>query len=141
MYGRRIRTNFEPARRFTSVNITPIPKKAHAAPEQQQPLSRFCGPYEVNDSVRVRLPHVPKGCSHFSAPRRITEVLGNYAYRLTDGQVWNARRLIRAHQTPRFAISEREEDTEPPPLQQASIRRSTRTTRGLPPIRFPHGTL
>ena len=81
MFRCHMRTNFEPARRSTSdnhVNVTPTPERIHAAPEPQQPPPRFCGPYKVNDSVRVRLPHAPKGCSPFSAPRRITEVLGNY---------------------------------------------------------------
>ena len=61
------------------------------------------GPYQLHNLVRVRLPHIPKGSTPFLEQRRITAVLGHYTYRLNDGQVWNARKLVRVRQAPRAA--------------------------------------
>jgi len=108
---------------------------------QPQPQRTFRGPYKVNDLVRVRLPHVPKGVSPFSDPRRVTAVLGNYTYRLSDGQTWNARSLVRVRQEPGSIVMEGEPGRRPhQDTMRHHRRRSFRKTRGLPPIRYPHGT-
>ena len=74
LFGRRMRTNYEPARRAAS-------RVQNAASEHgqnyqvEQQLPKLRGPYQLHDLVRVRLPHVPKGSTPFSEQRRITAVL------------------------------------------------------------------
>ncbi len=53
------------------------------------------GPYRVHETVLTKLPQCLKGLSPYSQPKRIVEVLGNYTYRLSDGKVWNARKMRR----------------------------------------------
>ena len=133
MFHRRLRTNFEPAqRRANSNHDTPVRMETRKASEPEQHPPVYRGPYKLNDMVCVRLPHVPKGFSPFLEPRRVTAVLGHYTYRLTDGQIWNARRLVRVRQKPPPIFVERGEEASALPLRQ-----STRATRGRPPI-HPH---
>ena len=140
LFGRRIRTNFEPASRKEEEKPLQQQEEQSRQPVQtftpirEQQLPRFRGPYKVNDLVRVRLPHVQKGYSPFSSPRKIIEVLGNYTYRLSDGQVWNARRLVRARTGP-TAIEM--EGPERPEEARQPLRQFSRKTRGIPPSRFP----
>ena len=64
------------------------------------------------------------------------EVLGNYAYRLSDGQTWNARKMRRFLE-PELSW----DDTAAAPDSQAAPtepRRSTRDNRGVPPLRYPN---
>ena len=111
LFGRRLRTNFQPALRPTTTStVTPPTNHPTDAQQQQQALPRFRGPYQVNDEVRVRFPQVPKGCSPFSTPRRVIEVLGNYTYKLNDGQVWNARKLVRHRKPPPQFLRADEDD-------------------------------
>ncbi len=133
MFGRQPRANFEPARRKGNQSTEASRDKSTPGQrdgEEPARLPRYRGPYQANDLVRVRLPHIPKGQTPFSEPRRVTEVLGNYTYRLSDGQVWNARKLVRHRRRPQ-AI---EMDLAPSP------RRSRRRTHGLPPVRFSFDT-
>ena len=57
LFGRRMRTNYEPAHRAA-------PRVQNAASEHgqnyqvEQQLPKLCGPYQLHDLVRVRLPHV-----------------------------------------------------------------------------------
>ncbi len=60
---------------------------------ETRPKSR--DPYLVGDWVRFRKPHVMKGKCPYSDPLRVTKVLGNWTYRLANGQKWNARKLRR----------------------------------------------
>ena len=93
--------------------------------------------------VRVRRPHVLKGQCAWSRPIQVLEVLGNFAYRLSDGQVWNARKM-RRFQEPDIAW----DDAAPTPVvapapgsQAAPVpapRRSARDNRGVPPQRYPY---
>ena len=94
--------------------------------------------------VMVRRPHVPKGQCAWSRPIRVVEVLGNFAYRLSDGQVWNARKM-RRYIEPDIAW----DDAAPAPAAAAAApgsqaapvpapRRSARDNRGVPPLRYPH---
>ena len=66
--------------------------------------------------------------------RQVLEVLGNYTYRLSVGQVWNARKLVH-HRVPQQRGILMEEDDG---SAHHAPRRSTRKTRGLPSVRFPH---
>ena len=142
LLGRRIRTNFEPARRTSEEQGSIQPSTAEISQnDHQHGPARYRGPYQVNDLVRTRLPHVPKGSSPFSPPKRVVEVLGNYTYRLSDGQVWNARRLARHREEPTSIAME--PDSGRPPRRRATHlqpRRSNRRSRGCPPIRYPHGS-
>ena len=138
-----MRTNFQPALRPTTTStVTPPTNHPTDAQQQQQALPRFRGPYQVNDEVRVRFPQVPKGCSPFLTPRRVIEVLGNYTYKLNDGQVWNARKLVRHRKPPPQFLRVDEDDEaaapERQPPQQRAPRQWSRRTRGHPPIRYPY---
>ncbi|GFO35806.1 hypothetical protein PoB_006231100 [Plakobranchus ocellatus] len=53
------------------------------------------GPYRVDDQVLARRPKVLKVQSTWSKPLTILEVLGNWTYRLSDDQTWNAHKLRR----------------------------------------------
>ena len=94
MLGRRPRTNFQPAFRSSATTAYTSSNSYVNEMQQRHNTPQFRGPYQVNDVVCVRFSQVPKGCSPFSKPLRITKVLGNYTYTLDDGQVWNARKLI-----------------------------------------------
>lgn len=69
--------------------------------------------------VRIKLPHALKGQSPYSEPREVKKVLGFWAYQLSDGKVWNARRLKK-----HWATTENEADDfeviEPPEAIQPS---------------------
>ena len=134
--GRRIRTNAQPAIRSRAAesHSTMSTQPEQPVSQRQPALPLFRGPYQRGDLVRVRLPHVPKGCSPFSEPRRVLEVLGNYTYRLSDSQIWNARRLVRHRVAPQqtILVEGNYRNT------HRTIRRSTRKTRGHPPVRFPY---
>ncbi|MCP4337402.1 MAG: DDE-type integrase/transposase/recombinase [Desulfobulbaceae bacterium] len=52
-------------------------------------------PYVVGNWVTVKLPSSPKGCCPRSKPLRVEKVLGNWRYFLSDGMVYNARRMAR----------------------------------------------
>ena len=57
----------------------------------------FCKGHEV----LAKLPpsQVLKGCSPWKGPLRVVQVLGDYTYRLSDGQVWHRRELKRFFRT------------------------------------------
>ena len=124
--GRQPRADFElPRKREAVIVKAPEPEKA------QEPQQRHPGPYKKGDKVRVRLPHVAKGRSPFSLPLQIVEILGRWTYKLSDGKVWNARKLRKVHSPPQPAtVLLGEEAPAPEP------RRSSRSTKGKPPIRF-----
>ena len=130
MFGRKFRLSFEIVRGRQEKPM--ILDRSDEYSREGQPHDEshlLCrGPYKRGEWVRVRRPHVLKGQPPFSKPMTITEVLGNWTYRLSDGQVWNARRL-RRHLPPE-AFS----DAIPAPV--LSSRRSQRSTKGKPPSRF-----
>ena len=89
--------------------------------------SRY-NPYRPGDTVVVRLPTtlVRKGQSPWSKPLQVTEVLGRYSFRLTDGQKWNARRMKRWYLPSSIWC---ESDLNIPPADATTLRRSTRFKR------------
>ncbi len=89
--GRDIRTDWMPNTSPPLRHVEPTGKKEDDRPSPPKTLRR--GKYRVGDMVMTRLPHSRKGTSPFSAPKRVTEVLGYFTFRLEDGQKWNARRL------------------------------------------------
>ncbi|GFO08306.1 hypothetical protein PoB_003481100 [Plakobranchus ocellatus] len=88
------------------------------------------GPYHVGDRVLARRPQVLKGQSPWSKPLTVLMVLGNWTYRLSDGQTWNARKL-RLYLEPE-ALLLHHHDTAAP-----LVRRSQRQNRGVPSARYP----
>jgi hypothetical protein len=148
LFGREMRQNFQPNNcpRFSSV-----PKQQndnHAPPLQ-------AGPFKVADLVRKRLQNVPKGSSPFSSPWRVTEVLGAYTYKLDDGQVWNAKNLVKYVPKQRHdvdIVADNDQQTPgpapilpaPPQLPHAPAtrqpqdtpRQSQRHNKGVPPRRY-----
>ncbi len=116
------------------------------------PNKRFSGPYKLGEKVRVKLPHVPKGSSPFSTPRTVIQVMGNWTYKLSDGFIWNARKLRHIYDNPPAtyphdndqnpAVHPQVEPQQHRPVQPVPIiqpRRSTRPTRGIPPRRYSPG--
>ena len=137
--GRRPRTNFQPAFRSSTTTACTLSSSYVNETEQQHNTPWFRGPYQVNDVVRVRLSQVPKGCSPFSKPLWATKVLGKYTHTLDDGQVWNARKLVRYRDpTQQYVLVERERNEAVPPAQppRQAPRRSSRRTRRWPPLRY-----
>ncbi len=95
-------------------------------------------PFRVRDVVQHQLPKTDykKGQSPKSRPMRIiSQVSSRWDFRLSDGQVWNARSLFR-YRPSRFWIHEQleSEDELPEPITQ--LRRSTRTNAGRRKPRF-----
>ena len=103
-------------------------------------------PFTVGDMVRVKKPSNTffKGQNPYSQLLEVVECRGRWNYKLSDGQVWNARRLI--HNCPQ-ATTWDEEDEEsinipprqvpaPPRHQPVPLRRSTRWNFGIPPVRW-----
>ena len=131
MFGRKLRLPFEVVRRQQSNPELPGVLKEDSSEDQLQrsvttEISLTCrGPYKRGEWVRVRRPHVLKGQSPYSQPMKILEVLGNWTYRLSDGQKWNARRLRRHFST----------EVDPGDIIMP-LRRSRRPTKGKPPLRF-----
>ena len=138
MFHRRMRTTYQPAMRpHTTPASTNITTNNQPTNRQRQSIPRNNGPYKQGEYVRTKLPHTPKGHSPFSKPHRIAKVLGDYTYRLDNGQVWNARKLVRLRLPPPRYIEAIWND-EPAPQQLHRPRRSTRSNRGQPPLKYMH---
>ncbi|GFN96939.1 hypothetical protein PoB_002344500 [Plakobranchus ocellatus] len=105
----------------------PSPQLATSASDAQGVHSR--GPYRVGDRVLARRPQVLKGQSPWSKPLTVLKVLGNWTYQLSDGQMWNARKL-RRYLEPEAPLLHHHETAAPP------VRRSQRQNRGVPPARY-----
>ena len=90
--------------------------------------------YKKGNMVLVRLPHVPKGRSPYSAPLKVEKVLGNRTFLLSDGQVWNSRNLkpFRTKPVETFYLPE----SNTPGADASTPRRSGRATQGRPPPRY-----
>ena len=103
------------------------------------------GHFAVGDQVLVRLPQVPKGISPFTGPLEVQEVLSYYTFRLSNGKIYNARRLklFKKKKITYYSLPESEtkssegiqsadeEIGQPPPP-----RRSSRKNLGVPPQRL-----
>jgi transposase InsO family protein len=122
MFGRKMRLPFEVSMTNPcSITNTPVIDQAATSLTGR-------GPYKRGEWVCVRRPHVLKGQSPFSNPMKVIDVLGNWTYRLSDNQVWNARRMRRHFQT---------QDVDPDDFTAVVQRRcSPRSTKGKPPERF-----
>ena len=99
MFGRQIRLPYEiplSARRTSRRSALPTPPAAPQPAVTTTP-THCRGPYRVGDQVLARRPQVLKGQSPWSKPLKVTQVLGHWTYRLSDGQKWNARKLRRFH--------------------------------------------
>jgi hypothetical protein len=77
-----------------------------------------------------------KGQSPFSKPMKIIEVLGNWTYRLSDGQKWNARMMRHYYSPPEYQTELELINEETPMHQPHWLRRSSRRNHGVPPERF-----
>ncbi|GFN79793.1 hypothetical protein PoB_000629900 [Plakobranchus ocellatus] len=92
MFNRPLRLPFQiPASAHRT--RSPSPQLATSASYAQGLHSR--GPYRVGDRVFARRPQVLKGQSPWSKPLAVLKVLGNWIYRLSNSQAWNARKLRR----------------------------------------------
>ena len=129
MFGRKMRLPFEVS--LTNPDTTNPPLVTTNSASTSAATGR--GPYKRGEWVCVRRHHTLKGQSPFSRPMKVTEVLGNWTYRLSDNQVWNARRM-RRHFSPYnddldFTVAS-------PDIPGVRRRCSKRSTKGKPPQRF-----
>ena len=60
------------------------------------------GPFRAGDEVLVKIPpaKVLKGRSPWKGPLRVVQVMGDYTYHLSDGQVWHRREMKRYFRRP-----------------------------------------
>jgi hypothetical protein len=93
--------------------------------------SRFC----KGQVVLVKRPGALKGYSPYIGPFKITEVLGMATYRLSDGKVWNARR-IKAYRPQTPLQVDFENTSTYAPDRRPPLRRSARPNKGIPPVRY-----
>ena len=141
LFGRQMRLPHE-VPRSSPYNLT----KPKSSPNEHEPKFMCRGPYRQGDTVMTRRPQVPKGQSPWSKPLNVLEVLGNYTYRLSDGQKWNARKMRRFLEPTSPVL----DDLDPyppadrpagrPDAAQTPPRRSARENRGVPPQRYPDCT-
>ncbi len=88
--GRPMRMDFQ-----VPINESP---SAATQPATAQPINAPCappsmftrGPYRIGDQVLVRRPIVLIGQSPWSSPLSVIKVLGQWTYKLSDNQIWNA---------------------------------------------------
>lgn len=109
----------------TEVNKNQTPKFIHR------------GPFYAGQRVRVKLPHVLKGLSEYSKPLIVKQYMGKWTYKLSDGQVWNAKRLRHVYDPlPGQAAIPTDIGHEEPAPEPLIPRRSSRQNFGVPPQRF-----
>ncbi len=107
-----------------------IPRKA-MDPLEKESEPRPCfkdAVFKRGDRELTKLPWVPKGSLPWSEPKTVTDVLGTYTFLLSDGYVWNTRRMnkwIRIR--PPMEVQMPDDDT-PAPAHR-TLRRSRRTRR------------
>ncbi|MCP3662496.1 MAG: hypothetical protein GY696_08385 [Gammaproteobacteria bacterium] len=101
--------------------------------------------YKKGEKVLTKKPHAAIGSSPYSEPKTVERVLGRYTFLLSDGRVWNARKLkpYRSEGTQPlrpFYMDPSEEQqrrkAQPVPVPRSPLRCSTRITFGKPPARF-----
>ena len=146
-FGRRLRLAFEQVRRNGTCETKKPTSKEPTTAEREEPdcvptsLPTNRGPYRMGDLVLAKRPHVLKGQSPYSKPLRVEQVLGQWTYRLSDGQVWNARRLRRyfppvEDDTFDFDHSDNSASGAQNDSRSLLPRRSHRRAKGRPPLRF-----
>ena len=140
MFSRAMRLPYEiPRPQRTSPSVAK-PTASTPQPQPQHNL-RSRGPYRVGDKVMSRRPQVLKGQSPWSNPLTVVEVLGNWTYRLSDNQVWNARKMRRFLEPELQWIEASSASLGGAPAAPAvppdAPRRSARENRGVPPLRYP----
>ena len=142
MFSRKARMPFE-VNRSKQGGERDAGEKAFTA-SQEEPKHQFIhrGPFKVGQRVRVQLPHVLKGQSPFSKPLTVTEALGKWTYKLSDGQVWHAKRMRHINEQTMNLAPTQFEDEQPPPVPEQPppvLKRSGRRNKGIPPERFTPG--
>jgi hypothetical protein len=128
-FGWKMRLGFEPI-------LKPVEKPKPDAPNQARTHYRIFkptanrGPYRLREKVLVKRPpaKILKGQSPWYGPLQVVEILGEWTYALSDGQVWSARNMKRYFEPTDRSTS----DEEPLP----GVRRSTRLRR--PPNRLSY---
>ena len=144
--GRNTRLPYEYVRRNATENdnindVTDVPRRREHDDLKQEERKKadhelhgrvhHPGPFRRGELVRIKLPHVLKGQSPYSEPREVTKVLGYWTYELSDGKVWNARRLKR-HVRPEPEDEDIGASSEIPPRNRHNLRtRPQRTERLL----------
>ncbi len=130
--GHKMRLGFELSRRpMKTTAIQVVPTESEPSPDTEAlstPVRPNRGLFKVGEKVVTKKPHRLKGTSPFSNPKTVLQVLGHWTYRLSDNQVWNARKIKR-HYTEGLAMTFLDEPPQP-------LRRSSRTTKGRRPLRY-----
>ena len=104
--------------------------------DRKPPKLYIRGPYRVGDKVLVRRPgnQVLKGQSVWSKPLRVIDVLGNYTYKVSDGNIWNARKMKRYYEQDMSMEPETNISPRASTATKESVRRSSRARK--PVVRY-----
>lgn len=138
MFQRRIRLPFEP-RRTEAEQPAPHNRECHVtfnetADRPKQAVAVRAPLFKVGDKVRVKRPSsvIRKGETPYSDVMEVTKVISEYVFKLSDGNIWNARRMRRYYPPALTLVPIADADqTEP-----GQVRHATRTNFGLPPRRY-----
>ena len=141
--GRNTRLPYEYVRRNATENddVNDLPRRREHDDRRKEERKKadhelrgrvhLLGPCRRGGLVRVKLPRVLKGHSPHSEPRQVTKALGYWTCELSDGKVWNARRLKR-HVRPEAEDEDVGASNEIPPRNRHNLRtRPQRTERLL----------
>ena len=119
----------KPSRRTLEGRETTSPPSTNQQSPAPQRILRSV--YTKGDRVLTKLPHTPKGKSPWSDPKTVEEVLGTYSFRLSDGRVWNARKMkpFRVQSPPQFETPPQPRLSPPRPFLRRSGRERKRPAR------------
>uniref|UniRef100_A0A915J9C3 Integrase catalytic domain-containing protein n=1 Tax=Romanomermis culicivorax TaxID=13658 RepID=A0A915J9C3_ROMCU len=142
MFNRCVRLPFEP-RQSISEPAAPQLKKLKQnvgfeekhQPKQQKPFCR--NPlFHISDKVCIRRPAslIKKGKSPYSNVIEVVDVVTDYIFKLSEGNIWNARHMQKYY--PVMVLNIPANDN-PEPIPK--LRHSTRSTGGHVPRRFLPG--
>ncbi|MCP3667341.1 MAG: hypothetical protein GY696_33425 [Gammaproteobacteria bacterium] len=92
-FGHPIRTDHQPNQSQPTRWTVQEQRKARMEIPQLREHKPKIGIYKKGDLVLSKLPHMPKGRSPYLEPKTVRNVLGFYMFLLSDGYVWNARKL------------------------------------------------
>ncbi len=134
-FGRTLRTDWTPNRKKPSRRTR---SEALSSPgTAPAPVWTSWSRYQAGDLVLSKSPWSPKGTSPWKGPKKVIKVLGAYSFLLDDKQIWHANQLkkwVRDSLAPEQWIEQ--DSALQPQAAPTPLRRSTRSTRGIPPQRY-----
>jgi hypothetical protein len=135
-FGRDNRLPFQVVRRPIHAGSGTLAKPTEQSFNRPSQFLHCRGPFVKGDQVLTKRPQPRKGQSPYTAPMTVEKVLSHYTYQLSDGQVWNARKMRRFY-PPLPEPTTSPEDVPAPPVAPQPPRRSGRVRKM--PDRFQAG--